>query len=258
MYNQVLGINPQQFELVGRVLLILIICYIAVIILRQATARIKTKMKNAKARTVLSIVDNTSAAVVLIIAILTILSELRINIMPFLASAGIAGFAIGFGSQSLIKDFLSGIFLITNDTMREGDIVRINTIEGKVENISSRATVLRDLDGVMHTIPNGSITTVANLTKEWSRVNITVTFKADKPVDDIIAEVQKVLTNLKKNKEWDRWFLEEPKIELTDIQGGNISLRVLVKTKERARWDLSNQIRYDIKKASELGNLTLV
>lgn len=251
-------LNETQFELAWRIIIILIVSYIIVFISRIATSRIKGKTKNAKARTVISIVDNTMSISVLIISVLTILSELKINIMPFLASAGIAGFAIGFGSQSLIKDFLTGIFLITNDTMREGDIVRINGIEGKVESISARATILRDLDGVTHTIPNGSITTVANLTKDWSRVNITFTFKADKPIDDLTQEVKNILSEIKQDKEWQRWILEEPKVELVDVQGGNISLRVLIKTKERTRWDLSNKVRYLIKKNAESEKFTLV
>src|SRR5687768_386000 len=128
-----------------------------------------------RTETLRHIIRSVSKAVISIVLLLTVSSELGFSIGPVLASAGIAGLAIGFGAQSLVKDIISGFFILFEDQYGVGDVVKIGDQSGMVERMTLRVTVLRNLKGEVHVIPNGNIHTVTVLTKEWARAVVDIT-----------------------------------------------------------------------------------
>jgi small-conductance mechanosensitive channel len=133
---------------------------------RRGSKQLFKKIPSKRAKTLISVVQNTASIIIFVVAVLTLLSELGINIAPLLTSAGIIGFAISFGSQSLIKDLIAGLFLLIEDTIREGEILQVAGIKGTVKRIGIRTTTLKDEKGTLHIIPNGSIKVVSNLSRK--------------------------------------------------------------------------------------------
>jgi len=235
-----------------KIVVILIGSYVLNHISRKVFKKIFTKANQPRTRTVLSLAQNATTIVILVITILMLLSAFNINIMPLLASAGIVGFAVGFGSQSLIKDLISGLFLLTSDIFYEGDIIRIGAIEGKVEKVNIRSVTLRDFDGVVHTVPNGTITAVANLTREWSRANIDIGVSIEHDIDTILKIFNDELEFLKKDPTYSGWILGNPKVEgIEKIEGAKIVIKTLLKTNQAKKWEMEREFNYRIKKRFE-------
>ena len=152
--------------LIGAWLLIRIIKTLGrrILLLASEEERAEKGERVKRAETLVKILNNTTKVFIAIIATFMILKELGMDIGPLLAGAGILGIAIGFGAQSLVKDFFSGFFILLEDQYRVGDVVKIGEYTGLVEKIKLRTTVIRDLEGAVHTIPNGEIKEVSNLT----------------------------------------------------------------------------------------------
>jgi small conductance mechanosensitive channel len=240
----------------AKLVIILLGSYILNFLARRVFEKVFKKTNTPKTRTVLGVLQNSVTVIILAIAILMTLSVFNINILPLLASAGILGFAVGFGSQSLIKDLISGIFLLTSDTFYEGDIVRIGAIEGKVEKVGIRAITLRDMEGVVHTIPNGTIGAVANLTREWSRANISIGVSTEHDIDYILKVFNEELEALKNDTLYSGWIIGTPKVEGIDsIEASKIIIKTLLKTNQAKKWDMEREFKYRIKKRFEKDNL---
>lgn len=215
-----------------------------------------TKAPTRKTRTVLQVLQNSISVTITIIAGLTLLTTFNINIIPLLASASVLGFAVGFGSQSLIKDMISGIFILTSDTIYEGDIIRVNGTEGKVEKVGIRTVTVRDLDGVLHTVPNGTIGTISNLTKDWSRANIDIGIPSEYEIDKIIKIFEEELQFIQNDPLLKGWILGEPTVEgINKIEGNKIIIKTLLKTNQAKKWDMEREFNYRIKKRFEKENL---
>src|SRR5882672_158124 len=131
-------------------------------------------VREQRARTAAQLVRNLSGLVLTIVGVLMVLNQLGFNMSPLLASAGVVGLGISFGSQSLVRDFVTGFFLQLEHQFALGDVIRIGTVEGTVENITLRLVYLRDSNGALHIIPNGQIMQVTNLTRSWGRVAVDV------------------------------------------------------------------------------------
>ncbi len=140
--------------------------------------------------------------IIVIIAIFMILSEVGIDITPLLAGAGVVGIAIGLGAQSLIKDLIAGFFILVEDQFNVGDVVRVADVTGGVEGLNLRRTLLRDLDGILHVVPNGQIRVASNFTKVWSRahLNISVAYKED--LDKVMLVIRKVWEGMAEDPDW--------------------------------------------------------
>src|SRR5438445_1240291 len=137
-------------------------------------------------RTVATVITSISVFVIFFIAALEVLSRLGLNLGPMLASAGIAGLAIGFGAQTLVHDFINGFFILLENQYDIGDIVRIAGVKGTVERMSLRQTVLRDEDGTLHIVPNSTIQIVSNTTRDWSQVALRVTVAYSEPSEKLV------------------------------------------------------------------------
>jgi len=177
-----------------------------------------------------------------------ILSELGVNIAPIIASAGIIGIALGFGAQSLVKDFLSGVFMIFEDQYGVGDVVDVGEASGTVEAVSLRVTRLRDLNGTVWYVPNGAILRVGNMSQNWSRavVDVNVAYHED------LVRVQRVLRevahDLWEDEDFKGLVIEEPEVTGVEVFGPDaITLRVLLKTAPMEQWGVARALRQRLK-----------
>jgi small-conductance mechanosensitive channel len=177
-----------------------------------------------------------------------ILSQLGVNIAPIIASAGILGIALGFGAQSLVKDFLSGVFMIFEDQFGVGDVVDVGEATGTIEAVSLRVTRLRDLEGTVWYVPNGEIQRVGNKSKNWSRAVVDVGVG----YDEDLARAKRVLTEVShelwEDDDYRSVIVEEP--EVTGVEAltpDSITLRVLVKTAPMEQWGIARELRQRIK-----------
>ena len=193
---------------------------------------------------------NTSLVVIIIIALFTILDEVGIPIAAALAGFGIAGIAIGFGAQSLVRDMISGLLILLENQYSVGDVVKIADVMGGVEEITLRRTVLRDLDGAVHSIPNGEIRVASNYTKEWSRANMMVSVAYKEDLERVMGIMRNVWKGMKNDPQWGEFILkEEPMIVRVDEFGDSgISIRLTGETKPIKQWDVMGEIRRRLKR----------
>jgi small conductance mechanosensitive channel len=201
-----------------------------------------------RAQTLGNILRNALLIVITFIALLMILGELGIQVGPLLATAGVGAVAIGFGAQSLVRDVISGFFIILENQYRIGDAIEVAGASGLVESISLRKTVLRDLEGRVHTIPNGEIKMVTNLSKEWSRavVDIGISYRED--IDQIINLLSQIGKDLEGEEPYKSAILEPMQIlGVEQFKESEIVIRTIVKTVPLKQWEVSRELRRRIK-----------
>jgi len=198
--------------------------------------------------TLIRISSGALKIVIWLLAGLIILQELGFSVGPILATAGIAGIALGFGGQYLIRDLISGLFIIIENQYRVGDVVCFDGTCGLVEDISLRMTTLRDLDGVVHHIPHGEIKKVSNLTKHLSRVNINIGVSYNSNLEHVISVVNKVGQELANDPEWKEFILKPPKfLRVEDFGESAIIIKILGETKPHKQWDVAGELRKRLK-----------
>ena len=187
---------------------------------------------------------------VLFVGAFMVLSELEINITPILAGAGILGIAIGFGAQSLVRDVVTGLFIILENQYRVGDWVRIADVAGLVEDINLKRTVLRDFDGTVHSVPNGEVRVSSNFTKEWSRINMSVSVAYGEDLDHVISVINRVGKELAEDPQWVAGILAPPQALGVDKLGDSgIEIRILGEAKAMRPWAIMRELRLRLKKA---------
>ena len=244
-----------------RIIVIVVLSMAAVIALGEFIPRLvvrslaqrsgETKEEVAKRGYTLSrVLTNTGQVLVILIAFFTILSELEINIAPILAGAGVVGIAIGFGAQSLIRDILAGVFILLENQYRVGDVVKIADVAGLVEDINLRRTMLRDLDGIVHVVPNGEIRVASNFTKEWARVNLNISVAYGEDLDRVISVINRVGKELADDPAWAPLILKPPQVLRVDNLGeSGVDIKILGDTKPIRQWDVMGELRKRLKKA---------
>jgi small conductance mechanosensitive channel len=204
---------------------------------------------NKRVNTLSSAFVNAGIVLIVIFAIITILPEFGVNIGAMLAGLGIIGIAVGFGAQSLIKDLLAGIFILLEDQYRVGDVVSVAGIGGLVEEIGLRRTILRDLDGIVHSIPNGEIKTASNFTKGFSRVNLNISVAYGEDLDHVIEVINRVCKEMAEDPKWKADFASTPQVLRVDNLGDSgIDIKILGDTKPMRQWDAMGELRLRIKR----------
>lgn len=179
-----------------------------------------------------------------VVAIIMIIQEIGIQTAPLLASAGILSIALGFGAQSIVKDFFSGIFIILENQYRVGDIVDLDGSAGTVEHITIRSTVLRDTDGNVHYVPNGSITRVINKTMGYSLINLTIAVAADTDVDDLARAINRVGRKMTEDKDWGDKILEAPRfLSIGSFSDLAMEVKIVGKTQPSEQWAVTGELR---------------
>ena len=201
-----------------------------------------------RAQTLGTILRHALLIVLFFIAILMILGELGIQLGPLLATAGIGALAIGFGAQSLVKDVISGFFIILENQYRIGDAIEVGGVSGMVESVNLRKTVLRDLEGRVHTIPNGEIKVVSNLSKEWSRAVVDVGISYREDVDQVIGLLTQIGKELEAEEPYKSAILEPAQILGVERFGeSQLVIRMIVKTSPLKQWEVGRELRKRIK-----------
>jgi small conductance mechanosensitive channel len=203
-----------------------------------------------RARTLGRLVKNALTSLVLGVALLMILRELNVDVMPVLTGAGIVGLAVGFGAQTLVKDLISGAFLIFDDNVRVGDVARINGTGGLVEAINLRTIVLRDHEGTVHVFPNGSIATLSNLTKDFAFAVVDVGFPYTEDTDRVIDLLRRVGTEVTQDAAFAPNVLAPVEVQAVEAFGnGQMTIRVRIKARPLTQWDIGRELRRRVKKA---------
>jgi len=194
----------------------------------------------------------TGEAIIWIVFAFSTLSLIGIPIAPLLAGVSVAGIAIGFGAQTIVKDILAGLFILLENQYAKGDVVKIAGIGGHVEDVNLRRTVLRDLDGAVHTIPNGEVRVASNLTRDWSRVNFNVHFAYGEDVDRVFALINRVGEEIAADPVFGPAILEAPKALRVDALGDTgIAVKVIGVTKPMKQWEVAGELRKRLQKAFE-------
>ncbi|MDD5605508.1 MAG: mechanosensitive ion channel family protein [Dehalococcoidales bacterium] len=211
-----------------------------------------------RSQTLGTVLTTTLGGLIGIIAIFMLLGEFNINIAPLLAGAGVAGVAIGLGAQSLIKDFLSGMFIFLEDHFNKGDVVEIAGRVGTVEEINLRRTVLRDLDGIVYSIPNGEITISSNYTRDWARVKLDVPVAYGEDLDRVFEVLNKVGKELAEDKAFASKIKTPPQVlRVQHFNVSSIDIRMLGDVKPNEQWAVTGELRRRVKKAFDSENIEI-
>jgi small conductance mechanosensitive channel len=240
-----------------RILLIIIITLIAIkgiqvfsVRLTEIFTRQKVDEESKKrASTLSSVIRHLLTVVVLIVAVMTVLGQLGIAIGPVLAAAGIVGLAVGFGAQSLIKDVINGFFILLEDQIRVGDVVQVAGKGGLVEKVNLKMTILRDLAGNVHFIPNGNIDVVTNMTKEYSQYvfDIGVAYRED--VDEVMEVIKEVDEGLRNDPDFGQDILAPIEIfGLDQFADSALIIKARTKTKPIKQWRIAREFNRRLKK----------
>ena len=185
---------------------------------------------------------------VLVLAILMILQEMGLAIGPLLAAAGVAGLAFGFGAQYLIRDIISGFFIVIENQYRVGDVVCFDKTCGVVEDISLRMTTLRDLDGTVHHIPHGEIKRVSNSSKKFARVNLNIGVSYNTDLEKVIAVVNNVGQELSADPQWKDLIIKAPQfLRVDDFADSAVVIKILGDTQPLQQWAVAGELRKRIK-----------
>lgn len=186
--------------------------------------------------------------ITIVIGVIMILSEVGVNTGPLIAASGIVGLAFGFGGQYLIKDIINGTFILLENQFRIGDVVCFGETCGLVEDINLRRTLLRDLDGVVHHIPNGDIGTASNMSKQFARVNLDIGIAYDTNLEHLISVINKVGNELAEDPEWKDKIKEPPQfLRIDKFADSAIVVKILGETQPLEQWGVTGELRKRLK-----------
>lgn len=209
-----------------------------------------SQRRKARAEAIASLLRSITAAVIATIGILLILGQLDINIAPLVASAGVLGVALGFGAQSLVKDYLSGIFLILEDQYGVGDVVDLGPVVGTVEDVTLRVTQLRDMSGVVWYVRNGEVLRVANRSQGWTMAIVDIPINYNENLDKVRDLVEGVANEMDTDERFDEMLLGKPQYAgVETVTGDSMTIRVTVKTVPEQQVNATRILRERIKKA---------
>ena len=222
-------------------------------IIRRAVAL--TKYKESKegmekrTNTLLYVFKGVGRVFIVIVGIMMVLDVVGVPITPVLAGFGIAGIAIGFGAQYLIRDMIAGIFIIMENQYRVGDVARVADITGLVEEVHLRKTVLRDLDGIVHHVPNGEIRVASNFTRHFARVNLDVSVAYDTDLDHAISVINRVGQEIAEDENWRQVVKTPPQVlRVNKLGDSGIDIKIVGDVKPMQQWAVMGELRLRLKK----------
>ena len=250
---------------VPKIVLVLVVAIVLVRLLRLATARLAqlsrretlpTALRAQQLRTLASVFNSVGIAIIVFIAAMEILPLLGINMGPLLASAGVAGLAIGFGAQTLVHDVLNGFFILMENQYDIGDVVRIAGVAGTVESLTLRRTTLRDDTGAVHIIPNSEIKIVSNLTRDWAQMALHISVDYRENSDRIVELLKQVSADLRNDPQFADLLVADPQVPgIERVAGGEVDYLVLVKTRPGQQYAVSRELRRRIKECFQKNNV---
>lgn len=250
---------------VPRLVFILIVYAFLIWGLRSLTKRIRLLSKKEglpsgvraqQLATMASVIRGSGTFVLIFLALIQILGALQINVGPLLASAGIAGLAIGFGAQTMVKDVINGFFILLENQYDVGDSVRIAGVQGTVENMSLRRTVLRDADGTVHTIPNSEIKIVSNTTRDWTQVSLQISAAYTENSDRVIGLLKEIAQDVWNDSTLRETLVSVPEVPGIDrVNGQEVDYLMLVKTRPGKQLQVTRELRRRIKDCFQQNNV---
>ncbi len=236
---------------VALVIYLLLRLIIPFLVKRYVTRRMAGQFGDAiekRSKTLSAILVTLSGVTLAVIAILTILPEFGVNVTTLIAGLGIGGLAVAFAAQNLVRDIITGFFILLEDQYRIGDVVNIAGIGGLVEDMGLRRTMLRDLDGIVHSVPNGKVEVASNYTKGFSRVNLNISVGYGEDLYRCIDTLNKICAEMADDPKWKEDFLTMPKVLRVDGLGDSgIVIKILGDTKPMRQWDVTGELRLRIK-----------
>ena len=254
----------------GRILLIVAISvalyfllrhFVPVVIRRTVSRAMKghpAREKKKRADTLSAVFTTTGVIAIAVVAIFTILAEVGISVAPALAGLGVAGIAIGFGAQSLVKDIFNGLFILLENQYGVGDWVQIAGTVGLVEEITLRRTVIRDLDGIVHSVPNGEIGVATNFTKDWGRVNMNISVGYGEDLDHVIEVINRVGKELAEDSDWASEITQAPHVLRVDaFEDSGIAIKILGTTEPLSQWNVMGELRLRLKRVFDEENIEI-
>ncbi|MBT8217782.1 MAG: mechanosensitive ion channel family protein [Acidimicrobiia bacterium] len=211
---------------------------------------IQAERARRRSETLGLVLKSIAALTIYTIAAFMAIAEFGVNLGPLIASAGIVGIALGFGAQSLVKDFLSGIFMLIEDQFGVGDVIDVGDAAGVVEAVSLRTTLIRDVHGTLWHVPNGEIARVANKSQEWARAVLDIEVAYDTDLQHAMTVIKRVADAVWREAPPNATILEEPEIwGVENFAASAIAIRLAVKVEPGEQWATSREIRRRLKAA---------
>jgi small conductance mechanosensitive channel len=219
-------------------------------LLVEANGALVAERRRQRAETIGSVLRSIASFVIFGLAFVTALAELGIALGPILASAGVAGVALGFGAQSLVRDFLSGIFMILEDQYGVGDLIDTGEAVGTVEEVSLRITRLRDSSGVVWYVRNGEILRVGNHSQGWSTAVVDVSIAYDQDIPTVLELIRATAEDVAEDEAWRDKILDDPVVAgVESVTGAAVTIRVIVKCTPNDQFAVARELRERIKAA---------
>ena len=246
-----------------RILAILLIALILNRLLRSLTRRLiptggtevvgrVARMHEQHVKTLAGLMYSAGTAVIVVGAILTALPEFGFNVTPIAAAAGLASLAIGFGAQHLVRDLINGFFIVIEDQFVVGEIVRIGTVVGRVEHVTLRRTVIRDIQGAVVSIPNGDISQVSNLSRDWGQVFVDISIPQEASSDTALAALERVCAELRADASWSPVLVDGPRaLGVESFGPAGATLRLQLRTVPGRQDDAARELRRRIQNRFE-------
>lgn len=199
-----------------------------------------------------SVVGSTTLVTVWVVGSLMLLSELGVDIGPVLAGAGVAGVALGFGAQYVIRDFLAGLFVILEDQYRVGDIIMVGESVGEVEDLTLRKVVIRDSDGVVHHITHGEVSRVANMSQDFARANVTIGVAYDESLDQVQDVLNQIGEEMFEDEGWSAKLKDKPSfLRVEELADSVVKVIIRATTEPLSSLDVEAELRRRIKERFE-------
>src|SRR5208283_2332019 len=246
---------------VPRIIAVLIIAFILTRLLKIVSRHLSelstrvglpSGLRAQQLRTLSSVIYSIGVFVIMFLAALQILPLLGINMGPLLASAGIAGLALGFGAQTLVRDFINGFFILVENQYDIGDTIKIAGVQGAVEAMTLRRTVLRDDSGALHTVPSSEIKVVSNLTRDWTQLSLHISVAYGVDSDRVIQLLNQVGEEVANDPNYADKVVAKPEVPGIDkVSGGEVDYVMLVKTRPGSQFAVSRELRRRIKASFE-------
>ncbi|MDA3970721.1 MAG: mechanosensitive ion channel family protein [Desulfobulbaceae bacterium] len=246
-----------------RILLVLLLAWVGMVVLGKILGQLEQRLlkqgkiageppseSEKRVETLIRLIRQAALIVLWVTTILVLLKEIGVDVGPIVASAGIVGLAVGFGAQNLVRDFISGFFFILENQVRVGDVAIVNGTGGLVERVNFRTIVLRDLGGVVHIFPNGAVTTLSNLTNDWSAYVFDIGVAYKENTDKVIEVMTRVGSEMKQDEILGSFMLEEPEIfGVNKFDNSAVVIKGRIKTKPIRQWQVGREYLRRIKLA---------
>ncbi len=256
LYEHGAAISTWFRDAAGRIVAVLVLAMLAWNLVSTLAARIvpsnEFTRRTVRVTTLKGVVESALRVAIVVIAVITILDNIGVRTSTLLAGVSVLGLAVSFGAQSLIKDVINGFFILLEDQYGVGDVITIGNgpLSGAVESLNLRVTSLRALDGTLHIVPNGQITTVSVMSKDWSRVVASVGLPPTADVDTALGVLRRVAAELYADEAFHAKFLEEPTIEgVTTLTKDGFEVRALFKVLPKEQWSIGREFNRRMKLA---------